>query len=47
MGANARAASALYDRRLQVQRYLEVFRAVQAREGASTPAGAWSEQERS
>jgi glycosyltransferase involved in cell wall biosynthesis len=47
MGANARAASALYDRRLQVQRYLEVFRAVQAPEGASTPAGAWSEQERS
>ena len=29
LGANARAASALFDRRLQVRRYLDVFHAVQ------------------
>jgi colanic acid biosynthesis glycosyl transferase WcaI len=39
MGANARAASALYDRKVQVGRYLDVFRAV-----ATRPAGASARQ---
>ena len=46
LGANARTASALFDRRLQVQRYFDVFDAVQRPAGRARALGALSEEKR-
>jgi glycosyltransferase involved in cell wall biosynthesis len=46
LGANARAASALYDRRLQVRRYLDVFETVQRPAGRDRSLPALSEEKR-
>jgi glycosyltransferase involved in cell wall biosynthesis len=46
LGANARAASALFDRRLQVQRYFDVFSGVLRPERRAQSLAALSEEKR-